>query len=96
MLFRKDRPGKHSDGVALYARQHVKYIELCFRVADESVESLSVRITGQTIKGDTVGGVATGHLMRRRKWMKSFKRQVEAALWSQVLVLTGDFSHPDI
>lgn len=56
MLFRKHRPGKHSGGVALDVRQHLEYISVCLRVDDESVESLSVRITQQASKGDTVGG----------------------------------------
>lgn len=57
MLFRKDRPGKHSSGVALYVRQHLDCIELCLGVDDETVESLSVWITGQTSKDDTVGSL---------------------------------------
>lgn len=40
-----------------YGRQHLECIELCLGVDDESVQSSSVRITGQTSKGDTVRGV---------------------------------------
>lgn len=54
MLLRKDRPGKHSAGVVLDVRQHV---ELCLGVDDESVQSSSVRITGQTSNCDAVRGV---------------------------------------
>lgn len=57
MLLRKDRPGKHNGGVVLYGRQQLECIELCLGVDDESVQSSSVRITGQTSKGDAVRSV---------------------------------------
>lgn len=65
-FFRKDRPGRQGGGVALYVQGHLECLELCLRVDDERVESLWVRIKGQTSKGDTVV-FATDHLIRRMK-----------------------------
>lgn len=65
-------------------------------VDDESVESLSVRVTGQTSKGDTVRGVCYRPPDQEKEVDEVFNRQVEVASWSQALVLTGDFNHPDI
>lgn len=60
MLFRTDSPGRRGGGVALSVRQHLECIELCLRVDDERVESLWVRIKGQTRKGDTLWVFAPG------------------------------------
>lgn len=70
--------------------------KLCLGVDDESVESLSVRVTGQTSKGDTVRGVCYRPPDQEKEVDEVFNRQVEVASWSQALVLTGDFNHPDI
>jgi len=47
-------------------REKLESIKLFLGVDEEPVESLWVRIKGQTHMGDTVVG-ATGHLTRKRK-----------------------------
>lgn len=55
-LFRRDRPGRHSGGIALFVQQHLECIELCLGVDDEQVEGLWAQIKEQVSKGDTAVG----------------------------------------
>ncbi|GAB0187639.1 mitochondrial enolase superfamily member 1 [Grus japonensis] len=96
VLFRKDRPARQGGGVALYVREQLESIDLCLGVDEEQVESLWVRIKGQANMGDTVVGVYYVPLDQEEEVNEAFYRQLEVALRSQVLVLMGDFNHPDI
>lgn len=53
VLFRRNRPGRHSGGVALYMRQYLAHIKLCLGMDGD----LRARIKGQASKRDTVVGV---------------------------------------
>ena len=54
-LFRRDRQGRRDGGVAMYVKQGLDCVEL--QVDSSKVESLWVRIKGQTNTGDVVLGV---------------------------------------
>lgn len=77
-LFGKDRLGMHSGGVALYVRWRLECIRPCLGVNDEQIESLWVRIKGQSSKGDAVVGVYR-LLLRRSEWTR---------------LCTGSWEHP--
>ncbi|PKU29906.1 rna-directed dna polymerase from mobile element jockey- hypothetical protein [Limosa lapponica baueri] len=96
ILFRKDRPAGQGGGVVLYVREQLECIELCLRVDEECVESLCVRIKGQTNMGDTVVGVYYRPLDQEEEVDEVFYRQLEIASQSQALGLTGEFDYPDI
>lgn len=72
MLFRKARSGRQDVGVALFVREQLEYMELCLEVNGKWIKSLWVKTKGQTNKSDAV--VATGHLNRRKKYMRPFTR----------------------
>lgn len=55
-----------------------------------------VRIKGQVNMGDTVVCVHYRPPDEEEEVDEAFYRQLEVALWSQALILMGDFSHPDI
>ena len=57
VLFRKERLGKGSGGVALYVREQLECIKLHLGVNDDGVENLWVGIKGQANMGDTCGCV---------------------------------------
>ena len=61
VLFRKDRSSRWGSGVAFYVTEQLEYIKLCLRGSDEWMESLWVRIKGQTNTGDTIAGVYYRH-----------------------------------
>jgi len=69
-LFRKDSPTRRGGGVALYVREQLECTELCLGADEEGVESLWVRIKGQPHMGDILWVCTTGHLTRRRKFMR--------------------------
>ncbi|KAJ7425036.1 mitochondrial fission process protein 1 [Pitangus sulphuratus] len=96
MLFRRQRAGVHSAGVALYVQQHLECIKLCPGVDDEQVESLWVWIKEQISKGDTVVGVRYRMPDQEKRVYEAFYRQqLEAAFKSQALFLVGNFNYPD-
>lgn len=60
------------------------------------MESLWVRIKGQASVGYTTVGVYYRLPDQEKESDKAFKRQLAVVLWSQALVLMGDFNHLDI
>jgi len=92
----KDRPTRRGGGVALYVREQLECIELCLGADEERVESLWVRIKGQTRMGNTVVGVYYRPPDQEEEVHEAFYRQLKVASWSQALVLMADFNHPDI
>ncbi|RMC19589.1 hypothetical protein DUI87_03148 [Hirundo rustica rustica] len=93
--FRKDRSVRQGGGVALYVREQLECIKFS-PGADESVESLWVRIKGQADMGDTVVGVYYRPPDQEEEVDKAFYGQLEIASWSQAPVLLGVLNHPDI
>jgi len=89
VLFRKDRPTRRGGGVALYVREKLDSIELCLGVDDEGVESLWVRIKGQSHMGNIVVDVYYGPPDQEEEVDDAFYRQLQAASQSQALVLMG-------
>lgn len=79
-LFRRNRPGRHSGGIALLVQQHLKCIEICLGVDDEQAESLRIRIKHQTSKGEIAVGVCYRPPEQEDKVDKAFYRQLEVAL----------------
>ncbi|KAJ7414022.1 hypothetical protein WISP_86763 [Willisornis vidua] len=63
---------------------------------DKQFESLLVRIKGQANMGDTNVGVYYRPPDQEEEVCMAFYGQLEIALWSQALVLLGNFNHPDI
>ncbi|PKU43816.1 hypothetical protein llap_5882 [Limosa lapponica baueri] len=94
-LERKDRPSGCGGGVALHVREQLECSELCLAVDEERVESLWVRIKGQANMGD---GVCVYYRPpdQEEEVNEASYGQLEIASQSQVLVLMGDFNHPDI
>jgi len=95
-LFRKDRPTRRGGGVALYVREQLKSTELCLGAGEKRVESLWVRIKGESHMGDIIVGVYYRPPDQEEEVDEAFYRQLQAASQSQALVLMGDFNHPDI
>lgn len=94
-LFRKDREGNWGGGAALYISDQLECMELQLGMGEEPSQSLWVRITGRAGRGDIiVGGLL------QTTWPGSVRealyRQMGITLWSQSLVLMGDFNHPGI
>ncbi|PKU31622.1 hypothetical protein llap_18074 [Limosa lapponica baueri] len=89
-------PVCHGDGVALYMKEQLECSKLCLGMDEECVESLWVRIKGQTNMGNTVVGVYYKPLDQDEEVDGSFYRQLEIASRSQAQVLMGDFKYPDI
>ncbi|GAB0188870.1 hypothetical protein GRJ2_001352300 [Grus japonensis] len=63
---------------------------------EELTESLWVRIKGRARAGDIIAGVCYRPPDQGDQADEALYRQIGAALRSQVLVLMGDFNHPDI
>jgi len=95
-FFVKDSPTRRGGGVALYVREQPDYVELCLRADEEQVESLWVRIKGQTHTGDIIEGVYCRSPDQEEEVDEAFYRQLQAASQSQALDLMGDFNHPGI
>ncbi|GAB0197130.1 hypothetical protein GRJ2_002178300 [Grus japonensis] len=93
-LFRKDRQGRRGGGVALYVNDQLECMERHLGMDEEPTESLWVRIKGRT--GDITAGVCFRPPDQGDRADEALYRQIGAASCSQALVLTGDFSHPDI
>jgi len=83
-LFRKDRPTRRGGGVALYVREQLECIEVGLGANEERVESLWVRIKGQSHTGDI-----TVPPDQEKEIDEAFYRQLQAASKSQALVLMG-------
>ncbi|XP_063280190.1 uncharacterized protein LOC134564864 isoform X3 [Prinia subflava] len=96
MLFRRDTSGRCGGEVALFVKLRLECMEVCLGVDDKQVESLWVRIKGQTSKGDTVVGVCYRLPEQEEEVDEAFYRQLEAASQFQALVLVGDLNYPDI
>jgi len=60
------------------------------------MESLWIRIKGWANIGDTAVDVYYKPSDQEEEVEEAFYKQLEVALRSQVLVLTGDFNHPEI
>lgn len=57
VIFRKEKPARWGDGVALNMREQQESVELCLGMNDEWVESLWVRIKGLSNIGDVTVGI---------------------------------------
>ena len=79
IILRKHRSVRQHGGVALYVRRQPECTELCLEANDEQVESLYVRIKGQTNMGDTVISVYYGLTHQEEKVDETFHRQLEVA-----------------
>jgi len=77
-------------------REQLECIELCLGVDEERVQSLWVRINGQTHMADIGVGVHYRPPDQEEEIDEAFYRQMKVASQSQALVLMGDFNHPDI
>jgi len=77
-------------------RKQLECIELCLGADEERVESLWVRIKGQPHMGNLIVGVYYRPPDQEKEVNEAFYRQLKAASQSEVLVLMGDFNHPDI
>ncbi|GAB0186117.1 hypothetical protein GRJ2_001077000 [Grus japonensis] len=95
-LFRKDRQGRQGGDVALYVNDQLECMELHLEMDEEPTESLWIRIQGRAGAGDTVMGVCYRPLDQEDQVDEALYRQTGAASCSQVLVLMGDFNHPDV
>ena len=67
-LFRKDRPGRQGEGVAIYVRDRLESMELCLGGGDQ-------RVCGRGLKeeqlwGTLLWGSVTDLLIKRTLWMK--------------------------
>lgn len=87
-LFRRNRPGRHSGGVALYVRQHSACIKLRLGMDGD----LRDKIKGHTSKRDAVVGVC---FLLPDQWKEAdepFYQKLKTASKSQALVLLGGLS----
>ena len=95
-LFRRDRQGRRSGGVALYVRKWIDCKELCLRNSHDQVESLWVKIRDRSSKGQLVVGVYSRPPDQGEPVDEVFLLQLPEASSLQALVLMGDFNHPEV
>ena len=95
-LFRRDRRGRRGREVALYVKKWIDCEELSLKNSHEQVESLWVRIRDRGNKGNLVVGVYYRAPDQGEPIDEAFLLQLQEASRSQVLILLGDFNHPDI
>ena len=92
-LFRRDRQGRRSSGIALYVRE-------CFDVelgaGNDEVESIWVRIRGRASKVGILVVVCYRLPNHDEETDEAFCKQLAEVLRSRALVLKGDFKFPDI
>ncbi|CAM5177685.1 unnamed protein product [Eretmochelys imbricata] len=94
-LFRKDRQGRKGGGVALYVREQYDCSELKYETA-EKPESLWIKFRSVSNKGDVVVGVCYRPPDQGDEVDEALFWQLAEVTRSHVLVLMGDFNHPDI
>jgi len=68
-FFRKDRPTRRGGGVALYVREQLECIELGLE-ADEELRAPGLEFRDSLIRVTLLWMCTTGHLTRRRKFMR--------------------------
>ena len=95
-LFRRDRQGRRSGGVALSVRKWIDCKELCLRNSYDQVKSLWVKIKDQSIKGHPVVGVCHSPPDQEEVVDEAFLLQLQEVPHPWALVLMGNFNHPDI
>ncbi|KAJ7428099.1 adaptin ear-binding coat-associated protein 1 [Pitangus sulphuratus] len=93
-LFRRDRQGRRGRGVAQYVIEGLGCLELT--VGNGTVESLWVRIKGQTNNVDVIMGVYYRPLSQDSDANKLFFEELKDTLKSTALVLMRDFNLPEI
>jgi len=93
-LFRKDRQGKRSGGVALCVRDCFDCIEL--EDCDDKVECLWVKMRGKANKADILVGVCYRPPNQDEEADEVFYKRLAEVSQSRALVLVGDFNLPDI
>ncbi|GAB0187348.1 hypothetical protein GRJ2_001200100 [Grus japonensis] len=96
LLGRAGRGDEEARGVALYVNDQLEHMELHLGMDEESTKSLWVKIKGRAGTGDTIVGVCYRPPDQEDGVNEALYRQTGAASCSQVLVLMGDFNHPNI
>ncbi|GAB0187326.1 hypothetical protein GRJ2_001197900 [Grus japonensis] len=91
-LFRKDRQGRQGEDV----NDQLECMEFHLGMDEEPTKSLWVRIKGRAGTGSTIAGVCYRPPNQKDRADEALYRQIGAASCSQVLVLMGDFNHPNI
>lgn len=66
-LFRKNRLRWRGGSIAFYVRVWMEHMELCLGMDDEPLQSLWIRISGQTNMGMLLRVSATDYLIRKKK-----------------------------
>jgi len=95
-LFRKDKQGTRGGGVPLYVKEQLEHMELLLGMDEEPTESLWVKIKGRAGTGDTTVEVCYKPPDQDERADEALYRQIGEVSRSKVLVLMGDFNHPDI
>jgi len=95
MLFRKYRQGRRGN-VALYVRVQMQCMMFGLGMDEKPTESLWLRIKGSAGTGDIIVGGCYKPPDREEQVDDALYRQTGAVSYSQSLVFTGDFHHPDI
>ncbi|KAJ7408181.1 mitochondrial fission process protein 1 [Willisornis vidua] len=93
-LFKRDRQGRRGEGVSVCVRERLECMELT--VGNGSVESLWVRIKGQTNNVDVIVGVYYRSHSQDDDIDKYFFEELRDTSKSPALVLIGDFNLPEI
>ncbi|PKK26128.1 DTW domain containing 2 [Columba livia] len=92
-LFREGRQGRRGGSVTFYVNDYLECMELCLGMDEELTKSLQVRRTGT---GDIIVGVCYRPPNQEDQVDEALYGQMGAASHSQAMVLTGDFSYPNI
>ncbi|RMB93635.1 hypothetical protein DUI87_29862 [Hirundo rustica rustica] len=93
-LFRRDRKGRRSGGVALYIKQTFDTVGI--ETKEDGVECLWVRIKGKANKADILLAVCYRPPNQEEEADNLFYKQLGNVSGSSALVLVGDFNLPDI
>lgn len=73
-LLRKDGKGRQREGVALYVREQLEYVELWeWERSQWKVYGLGLK--GGQAKATLLWVLAIGHLMKKNKWMRLSKNR---------------------
>lgn len=82
-LFRKDGKGRQREGVALYVREQLDYMELCSGIGEEPMESLWIRIKGRTGKSDIIVSACFRPLDQEKQADEALEKQIGVASHAQ-------------
>ena len=87
---------KEGMGVAIYIRKERECEDILVKISYEQVESLRMTVIDRGSKESLVMGIYYRPPDQTEPADEAFYFQLQEALQSQVLILHGDFNHPDI